>query len=119
LPKVVAIVGALDTKGVEFQFLKDQIESHGVQTLVINVGILGKPYFTPDVSSAEIARAAGEDFEALVKEADRGHSVAAMCKGVAIIVQDLYRKGRLDGIISMGGEVPAQQLGARPCGFSR
>lgn len=101
--KVVAIVGTLDTKGIEFNFLKEQIEAHGVATFVIDVGILGKPFFTPDVSAAEVAKAAGEDLQELIKEADRGHSVAVMCKGAATIVEDLYRKGKFHGLISMGG----------------
>jgi len=101
--KTVAIVGTLDTKGVEFKFLKEQIEAQGIATIVINVGILGKPFFTPDISAAEVAKAAGEDLQQLIKEGDRGHSVSVMCKGAAAIVEDLYRKGKFQGIISMGG----------------
>ena len=37
--KVVAIIGALDTKGAEYAFLKQQIEGQGVGTLMIDVGI--------------------------------------------------------------------------------
>ncbi len=103
MKKIVAILGTLDTKGLEFKFLKERIETHGVATFVIDVGILGKPYFTPDVSAAEVARAAGEDLAALISEADRGHSVAVMCKSAAAIVADLYRKGKFHGIIAMGG----------------
>jgi len=101
--KTVAIVGTLDTKGVEFKFLREQIEAQGVATLVINVGILGEPFFTPDVSVADVAKAASDNLQQLIKEGDRGHSVTVMCKGAAAIVADLYRKGKLHGIISMGG----------------
>lgn len=101
--KTVAIVGTLDTKGAEFNFLKEQIEAHGVATLVIDVGSLGKPSFTPDVSAVEVAKAAGEDLQELIKEGDRGRSVTVMCKGAAVIVEDLYGKGRFHGVISMGG----------------
>jgi len=101
--KTVAIVGTLDTKGIEFNFLKEQIEAHGVATLVIDVGILGKPFFTPDVSAAAVARAAGEDLQELIKEEDRGRSVTVMCKGAAAIVADWYREGKFQGLISMGG----------------
>ena len=101
--KTVAIVGTLDTKGLEFKFLKEQIEAHDVATIVINVGILSKPFFIPDVSAAEVAKAAGEDLQHLIKEGDRGHSVTVMCRGAAAIVEDLYRKGKFHGIISMGG----------------
>ena len=33
--KVVAIIGALDTKAAEYAFLKQKIESQGVGTLMI------------------------------------------------------------------------------------
>jgi len=101
--KTVAIVGTLDTKGTEYKFLKEQLEASGVATLVIDVGILGTPLFTPDVSAADVAIAAGEDLQELIKESDRGHSVAIMCRGAAIIVADLYHRGKFHGIISMGG----------------
>ncbi len=45
--KTVAIVGTLDTKGVEYRFLKERIEAEGVSTLVIDTGILGEPAFPP------------------------------------------------------------------------
>jgi uncharacterized protein (UPF0261 family) len=101
--KTVVIVGTLDTKGPEFLFLKQRIESHGLRTLVVNTGILGEPHFTPDVSAAEVARAGGTELSTLVTRADRGAGVAAMCRGTAVIAADLHRQGRLDGIIGMGG----------------
>ena len=36
IKKVVAILGTLDSKGVEFAYLKGLIESQGVATLVID-----------------------------------------------------------------------------------
>ena len=66
--KTVAIVGTLDTKGAEYKFLKEQIETSGVATLVIDVGILGTPLFTPGVAAAVVALAAGVDLQELGKE---------------------------------------------------
>jgi uncharacterized protein (UPF0261 family) len=86
--KTVVIVGTLDTKGPEFLFLKQRIESHGLRTLVINTGILGEPHFPPDISVAEVARAAGADLSALVTQADRDASIAAMCTSVAVVAAD-------------------------------
>ncbi len=101
--KVVAILGTLDSKGIEYAFLKKQIEARGVGTLVIDAGVLGPPYFTPDISAAELARAAGADLAKLVGEKDRGRAVTAMSVGAAVVVSHLHEKGRIDGIISMGG----------------
>jgi len=100
---VVAILGTLDSKGAEFAFLKKQIEAEGVSTQVIDAGILGPPYFPPDISAAEVAAAAGADLARLVAERDRGRAVAAMSKGAAAVVRRLYDEGRIHGVISMGG----------------
>jgi uncharacterized protein (UPF0261 family) len=101
--KIVAIIGALDTKGAEYAFLKQQIEGQGVGTLMIDVGIFGEPPFAPDISAAEVARAGGADRAALAAANDRGNAVGAMAAGAAIILKRLYDEGRVHGAIAMGG----------------
>jgi uncharacterized protein (UPF0261 family) len=101
--KVVAIIGALDTKGAEYAFLKQQIEGQGVGTLMIDVGIFGEPPFAPDISAAEVAKAGGADRAALAAANDRGNAVDAMAAGAAIILKRLYDEGRMHGVIAMGG----------------
>ena len=41
IPKTIALIGTFDTKGEELAFLRDRIESAGLRTLVIDVGVLG------------------------------------------------------------------------------
>ena len=103
MSKTVGIVGTLDTKGEEFKFLKEQIESSGLSTLVINAGVLGKPVFEPDVPAIEVAEAGGGNLEEMIEKADRGKNVAVMSKGVAVVVQKLYEEGKIHGVISLGG----------------
>ncbi|WP_432667002.1 Tm-1-like ATP-binding domain-containing protein [Wukongibacter baidiensis] len=101
--KVIVILGTLDTKGKEFKFIKDIIEAQGLETIVIDSGVKGKPYFKPDVSSEEVALAGGENLQDLVEKNNRGHAINVMMKGAAKIVGALYAQGELDGIISLGG----------------
>lgn len=103
MARTVAIVGALDTKGAEFAFIKAEIEKRGCETLVINVGILGQPGFPPDVTAEEVARAGGTELADLIARQDRGEAVDVMMRGVNTLVRQLYEEGRFDGIISMGG----------------
>ena len=103
MSKTVGIVGTLDTKGEEFKFLKDRIEISGLSTLVVNVGVLGKAFFEPDIPSSEVAKSGGDDLEDMIRVADRGRNVEAMAKGVAVIVKQLYEEGKIHGIISLGG----------------
>ena len=103
MAKTVGIVGTMDTKGVEFAFIKSQIESTGVSTCVINTGILGEPQLTPDISADEVAQAGGSSLQALRDEGDRGNSVAVMAQGAATLVAEKQAAGEIDGIISLGG----------------
>jgi uncharacterized protein (UPF0261 family) len=101
--KVVAIIGTLDTKGAEYAYLKQQIESQGVGTLVIDVGVFGQPPFAPDIAAVEVARAGGASLEAIAAAGDRGKAVGAMSAGAAVILKRLHDEGRIDGAIAMGG----------------
>lgn len=103
MAKTVCIVGTMDTKGVEFSFIKSQIESAGVSTCVINTGILGEPQLTPDISADEVAQAGGSTLQALRDEGDRGNSVAVMAEGAATLIAEKHAAGEIDGIISLGG----------------
>ncbi len=103
MAKIVALLGALDTKGVEYQFVRQCIESRGHKSLVIDVGVLGPPAFEPDVSRRDVAQAAGVDLDELVRQKDRGQAVAAMARGAEVLVPKLYAQGRFHGILAMGG----------------
>ena len=103
MAKTIGIVGTMDTKGLEFSFIKTQIESTGTSTCVINTGILGEPQLTPDVSADEVAQAGGSSLQALRDEGDRGNSVAVMAQGAAALVAEKQAAGEIDGIISLGG----------------
>jgi uncharacterized protein (UPF0261 family) len=103
MTKTVAIVGTLDTKGADFQFLRDEIVDRGCAALVIDVGVVGEPAFEPDVPRSEVAAAAGADLEALQAAGDRGEAVAAMARGIPLLVRRLFDEGRIHGVISMGG----------------
>ena len=103
MAKTVWVVGTMDTKGLEFAFITDMIESSGVSTCVVDTGILGEPQFIPDVSADEVAQAGGSSLQALRDEGDRGNSVAVMAQGAATLVAEKHAAGEIDGIISLGG----------------
>lgn len=103
MSRTIAILGALDTKGQEFEYLKSEIEKRGCGTFVINVGVLGEPPFSPDVNSEEVALAGGAKLADLIERGDRGEAMAVMTAGSAKVVAQYYQAGKFDGIISMGG----------------
>ncbi|AWT59067.1 MAG: hypothetical protein DF168_00241 [Candidatus Moanabacter tarae] len=101
--KTIALIGALDTKGVEYGFLRDAIEARGHNVLLIDVGILESPVINPDETRERVAEAAGIDLKSLIRERDRGRSVAAMSEGAAVLLPQLYAEGKFDAVMAMGG----------------
>lgn len=100
--KTIAIAGTFDTKGVEYSYVKELIESLGLATFTINTGVF-EPTFEPDVSNKEIAEAGGIDIETLVAKKDRALATEILAKGMEKLVPELYKQGKFDGIISFGG----------------
>ena len=102
-PKTVVIIGALDTKGAEFAFVKGLIEAEGLEVLVVDFGTMGEPAFAPDVARAEVAAAAGGDIAHFASGEHKDEAMQTMAKGLAVVVRRLYDEGRLGGILGMGG----------------
>jgi uncharacterized protein (UPF0261 family) len=103
MPKPVVIVGALDTKGAEFRFVRDLIAARGLKTILVDFGVMGDPPFQPDVTADEVARAGGSSIAKLRESKDKTLAMETMAAGLAKVVKDLYDAGRLGGILSMAG----------------
>jgi uncharacterized protein (UPF0261 family) len=101
--KTVVISGSLDTKGREFAYLKELIEKEGLETLVVDFGVIGEPAFAPDITRQEVAKAGGGDLVALASGEHKDEAMRIMATGLAVVVRRLFDEGRLDGIIGMGG----------------
>jgi uncharacterized protein (UPF0261 family) len=99
----IVVMGALDTKGAEVEFLKQQIEQHGKRVLVVDTGVLGAPTFAADVTREAVATAGGTTIAALVAESDRGRAVTAMMDGTRAVVLRLHEEGRVAGLLGLGG----------------
>jgi uncharacterized protein (UPF0261 family) len=99
----VVLLGTLDTKGEEYDFLRRRVRKEGVDALLVDTGVLGVPLAEPDISREEVAEAAGADAQELAKSGDRGAAVEAMARGAAEIVKELHAQGRLDAVLALGG----------------
>ena len=103
----VVLIGALDTKGAELAFARARLTAAGVDTVVVDVGVLGEPTAPSDISREEVAQAGGQELSSLVRASDRGAAVGAMARGAAEVALRLHTQGRLDGIFSLGGSAGA------------
>ena len=103
MPKTIAIMATLDTKGEEVRYLKEQIEKRGKRVLTIDMGTRGAPIGLPaDIPRELLARASGFSMEDIEKKV-RGEAIEIMIKGIVKVVQELYAAGRFHGILGIGG----------------
>ena len=119
----VVLLGTLDTKGLEYAYLRDRVREQGVDTVLVDVGVLGEPLTRPDITREEGARAAGADVAELAAAGDRGAAIAAMAGGAAAVASSLREESRLDGIVSIGGSgnsaIAAEAMRALPIGVPK
>lgn len=119
----IALLGTMDTKGVEHGFVAAQIRARGHRTLVIDLGTDGPPQLAPDISREEVARLAGLDLVALAARHDRGEAVAAMSQAAPVVLGKLLAEGKIDGVISLGGgggtAIATAGMRALPLGFPK
>lgn len=100
--KTIAIIGTLDTKGAECDFLRVIFENLGLGTLMIHAGVF-EPTVKADVSNEEVARAAGCDIREVAAKKDRAYGTEVMSQGMEAILPRLHAEGKFDAVISLGG----------------
>jgi uncharacterized protein (UPF0261 family) len=123
MSKTVLLIGTLDTKGREYAYVRDLIQGRGLNTFVLDCGVLGEPVFTPDSPAARTAEAGGGSLAELREKRDRGHALEIMGIGARAIALELLAQGKFDGVIAMGGSggtsIGATAMQALPVGMPK
>lgn len=99
----ILLIGTADTKADELLFMRRCIEDGAGQALVMDVGVLGQPPFAPDITNADVAAAARVSLAQLAALEDENQAMQHMAQGAAALVAELYRQGRIDGLLALGG----------------
>src|ERR1700722_7188090 len=99
----VALLGTLDTKGTEYQWVADQLSTYGVRTVMIDAGVGGPRGFTGpiDYRHDRVAELPGSDIEVLRARNDRGFAIATMAEGAAIALAGLVAADGIDGAMAL------------------
>lgn len=100
--KTVCIVGTFDTKGKETSYIKEILESLGLNTFTINIGVF-KHEYNADFSNRELVKTIGEDIDEIRERNDRAHATEILAKAMEVALPKLYEEGKFDGVISLGG----------------
>ncbi len=106
MASTVCLAGTLDTKGEEYAFVKERLLAVGVDVLVVDCGVLGDPFFEPEVSAAEVAEKGGislDDFRGAQEGDGRVTANQGMSKGLGVVLRDLVAEGKIDAVLGMGG----------------
>ncbi|HEY93968.1 MAG TPA: UPF0261 family protein [Dehalococcoidia bacterium] len=101
--KTIALFGRLDSKGKEYGFVKDRIVAGGCEVITIDTGTRGSPEFQSDITREDVARAAGRKITEVVDRSDESKEIEVMMEGASVIARQLYDKGKLDGVMCLGG----------------
>jgi uncharacterized protein (UPF0261 family) len=110
--RVIVILVMAEEKWQEADFLRKEIEDRGYRGVMLDMGLIGEPQGPCDITREEVIRASGRSPEEVALISDRGKRMPMMVDGAAQRVRQLYSKGDVDGIISIGGTT-GTQMGTR------
>ncbi len=139
----IAVLGTLDTKGLEHQYLADCIRERGHRALLIDVGSGLPPTVRPDIDRDTVRRcslSASEDLSAPIMSrssalpsasdatisplpSDRGAAIAVMSAAAQATLLRLFEQHAIHGVVSLGGSggtsLATSAMRTLPLGFPK
>ena len=101
--KTILVAGTWDTKDDELGYLVQVIRAQGGDVLTMDVSVLGDPSRPAHVSKHEVAEAGGASIAEAIAAGDENQAMQIMARGAAAKALALWRAGRIDGVIVLGG----------------
>ncbi len=90
MARSIVLVGTLDTKGDQLEYLRQQIEANGYQTTLLDIGVIGEVPFRPTFSREQVAEAGGSNLEGVVALNNRRLGLERMAEGASNIIKKLH-----------------------------
>jgi uncharacterized protein (UPF0261 family) len=103
--KGIVVICNLDTRGEDILFVKELIRARGHDPILLDFSMEEPPPVPGDITCEEVAQRGGLPI-ATVREHYRSNREAAtrnQIAGAAAIVADLFRQGRVQGVLGIGG----------------
>jgi uncharacterized protein (UPF0261 family) len=121
MPRVI-FIATYDTKGAESEYIKKKILALGADCLTIDAGVGRSSSLAADVAledlCAESPRTAGD-----LRAMKRGEAIAEVSGLLEGYTQKLYRAGKMDALIGIGGaggtQMVTQAMRALPFGLPK
>lgn len=103
-PKVLMIV-TLDTKATEAQFIRQTLESQGVDVIHLDASIRESVKPGAEITPEQVAEAAGRSLQQVRDLNHEGKCQAVMTEGAVKLALELHARMPLSGIIAVGGSM--------------
>ena len=101
----ILLIGTADTKADELLYLKSCIEKSGGTALIMDVGVLGDPPFTPEFSKHDVAAAIGISNNDIIALGDEYKAMMRQAEAATALAVGLERDGHIDGMLAIGGSM--------------
>jgi uncharacterized protein (UPF0261 family) len=101
----VLLVATMDTKSREALYLKACLKKASIPVLVLDAGIKGESPVPVSINREKVARAGGKTLIEVQGMGHEGKALEVMINGAIRCAQDLYRRGDIRGVISLGGSM--------------
>jgi uncharacterized protein (UPF0261 family) len=100
----IAVIGSLDTKASELEYMEKEIQRMHCNTLLFDISGLEHSVTSPkaDITNKQLAAAAGYSWDEVRKQ-PKNKILDIITEGLRIKVFEYYKKGAFQGIISAGG----------------
>ncbi|MFQ6678410.1 MAG: Tm-1-like ATP-binding domain-containing protein [Fidelibacterota bacterium] len=104
--KTILIIANLDTRGYEFKFVKELIQSRGHRAILLDFSMEQEPFFEGDITCEEVAEAGGisniQEVRRLYRS-ERQKATQNQISGATLIAKALLKEGKIHGILGVGG----------------
>lgn len=101
----VLMIITLDTKETEAAYIRGVLEEQGVKVIHLDCSIRRLVKGVAEIGPHEVAAAAGTDLDQIRALKHEGKCQAEMTAGATSLAQDLYREGKIQGVIGLGGSM--------------
>lgn len=103
--KTIMVVGTYDTKDDELEYIAERIRHVGGEVLTMDVSVLGDPSSATDISKHDVAEEGGSSIKEAIDSKSENIAMQIMATGAAIMTRRLYKEGRFDGVVILGGSM--------------
>ena len=100
--RTVIVMGTMDTKGRELEYLAQRVREAGCRALLMDVGAHARSDVSSDIPVDRVAAAAGEDI-AEIRALPRGEAVEKISLAAATYLRQMTDAGEAHGVIGAGG----------------